>query len=165
MKRMDSDKIIWREEPQPSDTERIREIVVSTGFFSESEIDVAVELVQERLSKGPASGYHFIFAEADKRVIGYSCYGPIPCTIESYDIYWIAVEEGLRGSGLGRKILKRVEKKIRDTGGKRIYVETSSREQYLPTRSFYLHCGYKVEATLEDFYSPGDSKIIYLKVL
>jgi ribosomal protein S18 acetylase RimI-like enzyme len=158
-------KINWREEPRASDLERVREIVASSGFFSEAEIGVAVELVEERLKKGVESGYHFVFAEQDRKVAGYSCFGPIPCTAESYDIYWIAVQEELRGSGLGVEVLKRVEGKIREMGGKRIYVETSSREQYRPTRSFYSRCGYRKEATLENFYAHGDHKVIYLRVL
>jgi ribosomal protein S18 acetylase RimI-like enzyme len=159
------DKIIWREEPRSSDQDIVRDIITSSGFFSKEEIDVAVELVQERLNKGLSSGYHFIFAEVDEEVIAYSCFGPIPCTTESYDIYWIAVQDKLRGSGLGREILGRVEQRIIDMGGKRIYVETSSRDQYKPTRSFYMRCGYKKEATLEHFYSPGDHKVIFLKLL
>jgi len=143
----------------------VREIVVSSGFFSKAEIEVAVELVQLRLNKGIESGYHFLFAEEDKKVLGYSCFGPIPCTVESYDIYWIAVQEDLRRSGLGVELLKKVEEKIREMGGKRIYVETSSREQYEPTRLFYSRCGYRREATLKNFYSPGDDKVIYLRAL
>jgi len=160
-----SDQISWREEPRLSDMERVREIVVSSGFFSEAEIEVAVELVQERLNKGVESGYYFLFAEQDQKVVGYSCFGPIPCTAESYDIYWIAVQQELRRSGLGVEILKNVEERIREMGGKRIYVETSSRQQYKPTRSFYTRCGYRREATLENFYSTGDHKVIYLRVL
>jgi len=160
-----SDQISWREEPRLSDMDRVREIVVSSGFFSEAEIEVAVELVQERLNKGVESGYYFLFAEQDQKVAGYSCFGPIPCTVESYDIYWIAVQQELRRSGLGVKILKNVEERIRQMGGKRIYVETSSRQQYRPTRSFYSRCGYRREATLENFYSSGDHKVIYLRVL
>ena len=159
------DKITWREEPQTSDANIVKDIIASSGFFSKEEIDVAVELVQERLGKGLLSGYCFLFAEKDDHVIGYSCFGPIPCTTESYDIYWIAVQNDLRRSGLGKEILLRVEEKIKRMGGTRVYVETSSRAQYTPTRSFYMRCGYKKEATLNDFYSPGDSKIIYLKVL
>ena len=143
----------------------VREIVVSSGFFSKAEIEVAVELVQLRLNKGIESGYHFLFAEEDKKVVGYSCFGPIPCTVESYDIYWIAVQEELRRSGLGVELLKKVEEKIKEMGGKRIYVETSSREQYEPTRLFYSRCGYRKEATLKNFYSPGDDKVIYLRAL
>ena len=165
MRRLSSKEIIWREDPSHSDADIVRDIITSSGFFSKEEIDVAVELVQERLNKGVSSGYYFLFADRGEEVIGYSCFGPIPCTTESYDIYWIAVHERLRGSGLGREILERVEQRIGDMGGKRIYVETSSRDQYTPTRSFYMRCGYKKEATLRDFYSPGDSKILYLKVL
>jgi ribosomal protein S18 acetylase RimI-like enzyme len=158
-------EITWREEPQPSDLKIVRDIVFSSGFFSEAEIDVAVELVQERLNKGLASGYYFVFAEREGEVIGYSCFGPIPCTVESFDIYWIALKNELRGAGWGRQILKRVEGRIREMGGKRLYVETSSRDQYKPTQSFYRTCGYREEAVLKDFYSPGDHKVIFLKVL
>lgn len=45
----------------------------------------------------------------------------------------------------------------------RIYVETSGREHYLPTRKFYDRCGYQQIAELPEFYGPQDSKIIYLK--
>jgi hypothetical protein len=31
--------------------------------------------------------------------------------------------------------------------------------------AFYGACGYKIEATLEDFYAPGDAKVILLKIL
>jgi GNAT superfamily N-acetyltransferase len=165
MKGLSFDEIIWREEPRSSDQDIVRDIIISSGFFSKEEIDVAVELVQERLNKGVSSGYYFLFADRGEEVIGYSCFGPIPCTTESYDIYWIAVQDVLRGSGLGREILERAEARIRGLGGKRIYVETSSRDQYKPTRSFYMRCGYREEATLRDFYSPGDHKLIFLKVL
>jgi hypothetical protein len=50
-------------------------------------------------------------------------------------------------------------------GGRRIYIETSSRAQYEPTRGFYLKCGYRQETILEDFYAPGDGKVIYVKAL
>ena len=158
-------EITWREEPRPSDMQIVRDIVVSSGFFSEAEIEVAVELVQERLNKGLSSGYYFLFAEREGEVMGYSCFGPIPCTVESFDIYWIALKNELRGAGLGKKILRRVENRIREMGGKRIYVETSSRDQYKPTQFFYRACGFREEAVLKDFYSPGDHKVIFLKVL
>jgi hypothetical protein len=73
------------------DSELVREIVTSTGFFRPDEIAIAVELVDERLRIGLASGYHFIFAGKSGRVLGYSCYGPVPLTLHSYDIYWMAV--------------------------------------------------------------------------
>jgi D-alanine-D-alanine ligase len=156
---------VFRETVAPSDREAVRRIVASSGFFTGPEIDVAVELVDERLAKGPASGYHFIFAEREGKAIGYSCFGPIACTVSSYDLYWIAVEEEARGLKLGTVILERSEEAIRKLGGTRVYVETSARPLYEPTRRFYEKCGYRQETVLADFYAPGDGKVIYVKAV
>ncbi len=162
---MSNNLVQMREEVLTTDVEAVRRIIESTGFFSKAEADVAAELVEERLNKGIQSGYYFLFAEQDGRVAGYSCFGPIACTLFSYDLYWIAVEDAFRGKGLGRRLLEASEKAIAKLGGRRIYVETSSREQYHPTRAFYLRCDYLEASVLEDFYAPNDSKVTYLKVL
>jgi GNAT superfamily N-acetyltransferase len=158
-------KIIYRSRVTHTDEQNVANIVQSTGFFSPDEIHIAVELVTERLQKGPESGYYFLFAESNRRTIGYSCFGPIPATKFSFDLYWIVVHDDWRGKGIGRRILEESEKAIKKLGGQRIYIETSGREQYRPTRSFYLSCGYKEEARLEDFYAPGDAKYFYVRAL
>jgi len=134
-------------------------------MFYDYEVDVAVELVDERLNRGTASGYHFVLAELDKRVVAYSCFGPIACTKHSYDLYWIAVHKNYQGQGLGRTLLEQSEQRIGAAGGRRIYVETSSRAEYEPTRNFYEHCNYRREAVLDDFYGPADAKIVYVKIV
>jgi D-alanine-D-alanine ligase len=159
------DELTWREDPIPLDVESIKGLVESSTFFCSEELQIAVELVQERLAKGICSGYHFLFSEQAGAVIGYACFGPIPGTRDSHDLYWIAVKNDQRGFGLGKVILKRVEQKVTTLGGKKIYVETSSRNQYKPTQAFYTKCGYKKEAVFKDFYSPGDDKIVYVKTL
>lgn len=160
-----TEKLIYRKSVNADDVENVREIVSSTGFFSDEEVNIAAELVEERLSKGEASGYFFLFIEIDGKTIGYSCFGPIPATKLSYDLYWIAVHNDYQNRGVGKVLLYESEKAIDELGGKRIYVETSGREQYIATRKFYLACSYKEEAVLTDFYAPGDAKYLYLKVL
>lgn len=150
---------------QPADPQAVREIVASTGFFSEVEVDVAEELVRERLEKGPESGYYFLFADDGGGTVGYACYGPIACTVGSFDLYWIAVRRGVQGRGLGRALLIATEEAIARASGRGIYVETSSRPQYHPTRAFYEHFGYKKAAVLADFYAPGDDKVVYVKAI
>jgi len=157
--------ITYRENVLQSDQQSVRDLLDSTGFFYAAEIDVAVELVQERLTKGTASDYYFLFVEQDGRVVGYTCFGPIPCTISSYDLYWIGVHNDFRGKGIGKQLLARSEAIIKQMGGTRVYIETASREQYMPTREFYLRCNYRIEVILEDFYAPGDGKVIYVKVV
>ena len=155
----------WRYDVERGDSRKIRELVAKTGFFYPDEVAVAEELVEERLTKGPASGYHFVFAELEGHVAGYACYGPIACTRDSYDLFWIAVDPDWQGHGIGRLILAESERCIRAFGGRRVYIETSNREQYQSTRGFYLCCGYACEATLAEFYGPGDDKVIYVKAL
>jgi ribosomal protein S18 acetylase RimI-like enzyme len=162
---MDLNKIIFREHIKETDPELVRRIVESTAYFHAAEIEIAAELVRERLAKDLASGYHFIFAETEDRLLGYACFGPIPCTFNRYDVYWIAVRNDLRGLGLGKKLMARVEKQIKALGGERIYVETAGRDLYKPTHLFYKNCGYQQEAVIKDFYSQGDDKIIFLKIL
>ena len=150
---------------RPGDVSAVREIIAATGFFSDEEITIAGELVEETLLKGAAAGYHFIFAESAGTLIGYCCFGPIPLTRESYDVYWVAVMPGQQGSGLGRRLMTVAENTIRNLGGRRAYADTSSRAQYQPTRNFYEALGYHRAAFLPDFYAPDDGKVVYCKTL
>lgn len=157
--------VTFRQDVQPSDRTTVRKIVEATGYFSGDETDVAVELVDERLTKGEASGYSFLFAEAQGAVIGYAVYGPVPATLHSYDIYWMAVYPEFQGRGLGRKLLSMCESLIQEKGGRQIYMDTSARAQYEPTRRLYDAQGYRQAAYLPDYYAPGDAKIIFEKVI
>jgi ribosomal protein S18 acetylase RimI-like enzyme len=160
--------VFVREQVKPQDPARVRRILESTGVFNVQEVEVAVELVQARLSQGTASGYHFLFVEparSNDETLGYSCFGPIPCTLSSFDLYWIAVQNEYRGIGLGRLLLAEAEAAIGRMGGSRVYAETSSRPEYEPTRIFYSRRGYRLEALIRDFYAPGDGKMIYAKEL
>jgi ribosomal protein S18 acetylase RimI-like enzyme len=158
-------KIVLRDEVRPADVDAVRQIVECTGFFRPDEVAIAVELVDERLSRGTASGYHFVFADAADAVRGYACYGPIACTTSSYDLYWIAVDRMHQGNGLGRILMRAVESRIAAAGGTRIYVDTSGRPQYAPTRAFYERAGFRCEARLADFYGPADDRMIYVKAI
>lgn len=147
------------------DAEAVGQLVAATGFFSPEEIGIARELVEERLREGEKSGYFFVFAEREPKMAGFACFGPIPGTLRSFDLYWIAVHPSLQKKGVGRALLVAAEQAMQEKGAGRIYVDTSLRPQYESTRRFYNACGYRVEAVLEDFYAPRDGKVIYLKIL
>jgi ribosomal protein S18 acetylase RimI-like enzyme len=104
-------------------------------------------------------------AEHYGRLAGYACFGPVPATASSYDLYWIAVHPDFQGRGLGGRLLQEAERRIKASGGGRIYVDTSQRVQYASTRAFYESCGYLLETVLKDFYAVGDGKAIYCKSL
>ena len=158
-----SSAVTFRCDIEPSDPSASA-VVESTGVFSPMEVVIAVELADERLVKGPASGYHFIFAERDGQAVGYACYGPIALTQGSYDLYWIAVDRSARGAAWGGLLLDEAERRIRAEGGLRVYIETS-------TRPPYAHAGIlralrlSPRSRAQGFYAPGDGKAIYVKSL
>ena len=96
---------------------------------------------------------------------GYGCWGPIPGTVASADLYWLAVHPDRQRLGIGRALLAGAEAWMAAEGRPRVYIETATRAQYAPTRAFYLGCGYTLAAELTDYYAPGDGKAIFLKVL
>ncbi|HPZ16546.1 MAG TPA: GNAT family N-acetyltransferase [Sphaerochaeta sp.] len=149
--------------PTPDDRASIECILTESGFFNSEEVEIGVSLLDEYFRTGEASGYSFLFAEEDERVVGYTCYGPIPGTLVSWDLYWIAVAVDRQGTGIGRQLLSLTEARIKGMGGKRVYVETSSRPLYEPTRRFYERAGYKEEARLAEYYAPDDDKVLCVK--
>ncbi len=147
------------------DLPAIRSLLESTAMFNIAEVEIAVEIIFEYLGKGAASGYHFIVAEVAGEISGYACFGPIPCTLSSWDLYWIAVHPTLQRSGIGRQLLSAVETSVGEAQGTNLFVDTSGRKAYAPTRLFYERMGYDRAAVLPDFYAPGDPKVIYAKSL
>lgn len=155
--------VSWREAVKIEDVEKIRDLVTATTKFSEEEITISAELVSERIEKGRASGYDFVLAEEQGRLVGYACYGLIPGSEISFDLYWIAVHPDGQNHGLGQQILARTEQAIRRRGGKQLFADTSDTDSYVPTRAFYERTGFVLSAKFPDFYRPGDGKVIYVK--
>lgn len=152
--------VTLRDVARDSDGPIIHRLVVATGVFHPNEIPVAVELLETRMQKGLGSGYEFLFAEMGPSVVGYACYGLNEMTVNSWELYWIAVDPSRQGMGIGRTIMDEVHRRIAISGGGRICLDTSGRNEYEPTRAFYLANGYRIVARLDDYYAPGDAKII-----
>jgi GNAT superfamily N-acetyltransferase len=149
----------------PDDVDAIRELVARTTVFSQAEVEIAVEVASAGLQSGDASGYHFFVAEEGGALAGFTAFGPIPATAASWDLYWIAVTPAGQRKRLGSRLLAASEARAEALGCRRIYVDTSGRADYAPARAFYERHAYRREATLADFYAPGDAKLIYLKQL
>lgn len=134
-------------------------------MFHAREVEVALELVEDGLAKGPASEYFFLFAEIGGETVGYVCYGPITMTDGRFDLYWIAARKDAQRRGAGSLLLSEAERHAGEMGGAVMFAETSSRDGYAPTREFYLRRGYAEAATVRGFYAEDDHKIIYAKNL
>lgn len=136
-----------------------------TSVFSKEETVVALELIDIALQNAEQSDYHIFVCESDGEVVGYHCIGKRPLTDGVYDLYWIVVKPGIAGKGLGSQLLLHAEQFVREQNGRWILAETSSRDIYDKTRSFYTKNGYTVIASIPDFYSLGDALLIFGKSL
>lgn len=154
----------FRREVNQDDIDHVSEILESTGFFYHSEVEIARELAQENIEKGEEkSGYIFNIAEIENMPVGFTTYGKIPGTADSFDLYWIAVHKSHQGKGLGKILMAMAIEHIKMMGGRNIWIETSSRPIYEPTRQFYLKSGCELIAVLPDYYGEKDHKVIFLK--
>jgi GNAT superfamily N-acetyltransferase len=148
-----------------ADAQAFVEILRSTGVFNEKEIYIPERILKEVCAEPPRSAAKFLLLEIAGRVVGFTCSEALSITQGCYDILWIAIHQTERGTGLGKVLLGETEKMLKDYGGRKTYLETSSREPYAATRHFYERCGYLNEAVIHDFYAVGDHKHIFSKTL
>lgn len=143
----------------------IEGILQVTPEFTPIEVEVALELVDLYLEHGTSSDYHILIAEVDNTPAGYICFGPTPLTEGTWDIYWMAVDPHRQRQGIGRRLLNDAEVSILKLQGRLILIETSSKPEYEKTRKFYESCDYQIIARIPDFYTPGDDKVVFQKVV
>jgi len=150
--------------PSAPDRAQIGEIVRETGVFRPDEVEVALE-VFDAYCEAPGADYHALAAYFGDRLAGFTLYGPTPCTVGTWDLYWIAVHPGFQGTGTGRDLLERAESHMRSAAARLCVIETSSRQDYAATRGFYVACGYHEVARVPGFYADGDDRVTYIKAL
>jgi ribosomal protein S18 acetylase RimI-like enzyme len=147
-----------------ADKAQITDITAQAGVFSQEEIDSVPVMFDEYLEYGTeGEGYHFLVYREDDHVLGYAIFGYRGLTDGVYDLYWIAVDPDARHKGVGRQLLNACEEAVREAGGRIIIAETSGTAEYASTREFYVRMGYVNEATIRDFYKPGNDLKIYTK--
>lgn len=143
----------------------IEGILRGCGVFRDEEVAVALEVLDVYLDRPGQRDYQIHTAALSGQVAGYVCFGLNTMTDGTFELYWIAVDPPRHRHGVGRALMEFAEREISRQGGRLISVETSSRADYLATRSFYLGLGYRVAATVADYYAVGDAKVILTKLI
>jgi GNAT superfamily N-acetyltransferase len=146
----------------PADTDALVALTLGTGFFRPSEADALREVLDDYHAANADLG-HRAFAWDDGGPGGFVYHAPAALTDRTWYVYWIAVEKGRQGRGLGRRLLAFAEQDIREQDGRLVLIETSTTPLYDPTRRFYLNNGYALAATVPDFYADGDGMAVFSK--
>ena len=131
--------------------------------FTESEVHVAMELINITAKNPEQTDYNVFIYEDGKKILGYYCVGKRPLTDGVYDLYWIVTNPEHPKKGIGKYLLEHAEKFVLSHNARWLLAETSSKDNYTATRNFYMRKNYSVVAQINDFYSLNDSLIIFGK--
>src|SRR5688500_4396931 len=95
------------------DREPLASLLQRIDAFNTDEVQVALELIDDSISRPEQSGYQCLVAVEpdgeDETYLGYLCYGQTPMTESTFDLYWIAVDPDYRGKGIGRRLCQALE--------------------------------------------------------
>ena len=149
-----------------ADGPQIIDITRRIDIFTQQEVDSVDEAWWEYMKYGsPPDGYHILVYREDDKVLGFTIYGIRFLAEGVYDLLWIAVDPDARRKGVGRDLITASEEAVRAMGGRILIAETSGTAEYASTQEFYVSVGYVNEASIKDFYKPGDDLKIYTKRL
>lgn len=149
---------------KPDDYNLVRKIITSIPEFSALDQTIAIELLDWAILHPKSDEYTFLVAVDEQKIrLGFLCFGPTPLTTGTYDLYWIGTHPSLNGKGVGKRLVKSMEKRIRAKHGRIILIETSSAQIYQKACRFYLKQGYILQEKIPDFYQDGEDRYTFLK--
>ncbi|HEY9384102.1 MAG TPA: GNAT family N-acetyltransferase [Gemmatimonadales bacterium] len=146
------------------DRPQVEEMTRACGVFRPEEVQVALDVFDAALGIGRKRDpdYETAGVELDGALAGWACWGPTPCTLGTFDLYWIVVAPECQGQGIGGALMAEMDRRIAGRA-RMIVVETAGRADYASTRAFYERLGYRVAARITDYYAPGDDLVTYVK--
>jgi len=145
-----------------SDRSRVEQMTRGVGLFREDEIPVALEVFDATAAGNDT--YEGVGVDQDGVLVGWASWGPVPCTLGTFDLYWIVVDPACHGLGAGRLMVDEMERRVAGRA-RLICVETAGRTDYAATRVFYERRGYRAVATIPDYYAPGDDQVTFVKAV
>jgi len=150
--------------PIAADQPALERLAVESGLFQPSEMGAFSDMMRAYFA-GETEGDFWIVGDQDGAVLSAGYCGPEAFADRVFNLFFIAVEPRLQGSGHGSALLQAVEEKARDAGARILIIETSGLGSFALTRRFYRQHSYDEEARIRDYYGPGDDKVVFWKKL
>ena len=148
---------------KPADAKVIEGMLKKIPLFKKEDIKVAMELIDITASNPLQTDYNVFVYENDGTVLGYHCTGKRPLTDAVYDLYWIVTDPDHGKQGIGKVLLEHAEDFVLQSNGRWMLIETSSKESYSATRNFYMRNNFSIISEINDFYSRGESLLVFGK--
>lgn len=142
---------------------KIKEIVKIYSEYDKKDAQIIENIYSKFYSKPKSKRNNNIkdyILIKDKEIIGFSGFNKEET--ETTDIYWLnwtAIKKGYENQNLGSFLIKQIITEIKNRGGRKLYVNTSSKN--LKGIKFYENLGFEEEARMKDYYKIGDDSIIF----
>lgn len=152
------------------DVETIKHLALVNNMFEPDELGSFDEMLAGFFD-GSMSDHYWIVAEtgeAELSIAAAAYFAPEPFSDRMWNLYFIATDPDHHGSGAGSTIVDHVEQQLRSVGeavARTLIVDTSSMGDYEQARDFYRGRGFVEEATIREFYGPGDHKVTFWMAL
>lgn len=143
------------------DVPALKTIIDAVGLFPSEMLD---EMMADYFSH-PESNDFWLTDESNGEPVGVAYYAPERLTEGTWNLYLIAIDPDQQSKGRGKAIMTHVEQALSNKGERLLLVETSGRPEFEYQRAFYRRCGYHEEARIRDFYTAGDDKVVFRKLL
>ena len=101
----------------------------------------------------------------NNRIIGVIGYSLDKYETNNYWLGWFYVHKKYQGKGYAKRLLDYIARKLKRKGARKIFVDTSSDEFYNRALTLYLDNGFRIEATIRDYYGNKEDQIILSKLL
>lgn len=144
----------------PNDLPALKAVIDANKLFPSHMLD---EMISDYFTNEDTNEYWLTYDDDNPIAIAYCA--PEKMTEGTWNLYLIAVHPDFQKKGFGVSILRHIEQKLANRGGRILLIETSGLESFEGTREFYRKCGYEKEAKIREFYQAGEDKIIFRKVL
>jgi ribosomal protein S18 acetylase RimI-like enzyme len=139
---------------------------VAAGMFAPSDTGITDEMMTSYFAGGVARGHLCLIDTLDDGERVAMAYAePVRATEGTYELLMIAVTPRQQGRGRGAALLREVERWLQERGQRLLLVQTSGEDQYARTRQFYLGCGYRQAARVDDYYAAGIAMVLFRKQL
>jgi GNAT superfamily N-acetyltransferase len=147
----------------PDDATALIDIAKAIGF-QPNELEALNKMLSDYF-EGDRNTNRFWITDDDNGPVGVAYCEPERMTDQTWNLQLIAIQPDHQGQGRGTALLSYIEQTLASRGGRMLVVETSGLPDFERTRTFYIKCGYEEEARIRDFYTTGDDKVVYRKVL
>jgi ribosomal protein S18 acetylase RimI-like enzyme len=142
------------------DIPALQQVLHATALFP---AEMLPNLMQGFLS-GDADETWFT-SEMDGTPTGFCFAKAEELTDRTWNLKAIAVQPSLQRTGQGRALVAGLEAALKANAQRILIVDTSSTDDFLPTRAFYQALSYTEQARIKDFWADGDDKVVFWKAL